>query len=581
MKEEIRGLYSPIRKEYWKKIPKERADEAVMACKQKYSSGDYAFFRVAFLGLMVPFFMFLKNFEFRFNDLSDIICSVGVMLLLLGCGLFLPVGLLLEYKITVHKIKTGKAWIKSGKILKIEKKVGKNAGKNDRIFYFFCQEGHNEEVYERNLRYINSRKVIEGQDVTVVVVNEELIILDQYYPEYAGKEGTVFVRDNPKVIQIIEHYMHDILWYELCQEIWDRFVPDTGKSKALQGELLRLAEFLRTIAEENNENWNAECEEACDFLEHYLVYDEEYSVSDKNEMQQIIFCIRKRGRNKEAYENLILFDCIEDEITDIYIENEEPIDYHYSPGGWKDWFWEEEIKPQETGTVSKKRKEKIVGGIVAVIGIVLFFGVFYLMGRNILDDQNAEKAASGIMLDVPVVQVDGNTLEVGGEMFDICESGYECMSESGKVYFTRDWVRIAIDPMENAQLYVVKEVIDRKKMCHSFKKTGLKVTVTNTGEQTDVVLNSNITKIVIDERENLSESVLVLDGIETQNLDRNTAVKELQQTGVKFKEEDTKKFVNGEIDRLVSDSANYRYTIKASQDDKQVVLEIECLEQAK
>lgn len=52
----IRGLYSPIRKEYWRKIPKERADEAVMACKQKYSSGDYAFFRFAFLVLMVPFF---------------------------------------------------------------------------------------------------------------------------------------------------------------------------------------------------------------------------------------------------------------------------------------------------------------------------------------------------------------------------------------------------------------------------------------------------------------------------------------------------------------------------------------------
>ena len=49
-----------------------------------------------------------------------------------------------------------------------------------------------------------------------------------------------------------------------------------------------------------------------------------------------------------------------------------------------------------------------------------------------------------------------------GGMFDICESGYECMSESGKVYFSRDWVQCAIDPMENTQLYVVKEVIDRK-----------------------------------------------------------------------------------------------------------------------
>ena len=496
-------------------------------------------------------------------------------------GLYLPCCVFLEERITTHKIKIGKAWIKSGKILKIEKRIRRKAGESDKIFYFWCQEGHNQVIYQTDLLYKKYKKLVEGQDITVVVVKEQLIILDRYYPEYAGKEGNVIVRNNPEMIQNMEYYEYLMEKYDICQEIWDRYVPDTGKSKALQGELLRLTELLRTIAMDKNEKWDSECEDACDFLEYYLVYDEENGVYDKNKMQQIITCIRERGQNKESYKNLVLFSYIEDEIADIYLENENPIDYHYPAGRWKDCFWEEEIKPQETGAVSQKRKEKIVGGIVAVIGIVLFFGVFYLMGRNILDDQNAEKAASGIMLHVPVVQVDGNTLEVGGEMLDIYKSGYECMSESGKVYFVRDWARFVIDPMENTQLYVVKEVKDRKTMCRSFKKIGLQVTVTNTGKQTDIVLNSDITKIVIDERENLSESVLVLDGIETQNLDRNTAVKELQQTGVKFKEEDTQKFVNGEIDRLVSDSANYRYTIKASQDDKQVVLEIECLEQTK
>ena len=273
-----------------------------------------------------------------------------------------------------------------------------------------------------------------------------------------------------------------------------------------------------------------------------------------------------------------MFDYIEDEITDIYIENEEPISYHYSPGGWKDWFWEEEIKPQETADTSPKRKGQIVSWIVTGISIVVFTLAFLVVVRNILDDQKVEKAASENMLDVPVVQVDGNDLQLGEKLDDIYGYDYTFMTEDFDMYYSRDFIQTMAAPGESMQFYMVTEENTRKNLLCPFKKTGIKITVTNIGERTDTLFLGRITKIVINERENSDEHVLMLDGIETQNLDRNTAVEELQQTGVKFKEEELQKFVNGKIDRLVSDSANYRYIIKASQDDKQVILEVESLE---
>lgn len=576
MKEIVRGIYDPIQKQYWKKIPKERVDEAVMACKKKYQSRFYVFTMFGLLLQMGMVFIILRDCAFKSNDLGDIISSIFLLLFLLVCGLYAPGYVLLEDKIIAHKIKTGKAWIKSGKILTFEKKnSARKLGKHDVIFNFLCQEGHNQVIYMRDLLYKNSRKVIPEQDVTVVVVDKELIILNRYYPEYAGNEGTFIVRNNPEMIQNMERYGYYMGAYEFCQEIWEKYVPETGKSKALQGELLRLTEFLRSNAMDKNKNWNSECEDACDFLEYYFVYDEENGVSDKNKMQQIISCIRERGRNKEAYEKLVLFDYIEDEIADIYLEKREAIRYRYYTTRYKDSFWEEEMKTQKIGTKSKKHNGKIVWRVVSVVFILFVF--IFLIGRDIWHDQKTKKTDSGIMLDVPVVQVDGNTLEVGGKLIDIYESEYACMTEIGDVYSGNNWIKIVLAPKENMQLYIVKEGNDRKNSNHSFNKTGIQVTVTNTGQEADTALVCEITKIVINERENLYKHILLLDGIETKNLDRNAAVDELQQTGVKFDEEETQKFVNGKIDRLVSDSANYRYIIKASQVYKQVILEVECL----
>lgn len=109
--------------------------------------------------------------------------------------------------------------------------------------------------------------------------------------------------------------------YNVCQEIWEKYVPDTGKANELPAELLRLAEVLRIEAIENeNKNWNEECENACDFLWHYLCDDaEEYEIIDKSNVRQIITCIRERGRKKEIYKTSVVFDYIEDCIAKIYL----------------------------------------------------------------------------------------------------------------------------------------------------------------------------------------------------------------------------------------------------------------------
>lgn len=60
-------------------------------------------------------------------------------------------------------------------------------------------------------------------------------------------------------------------WRKECRYIWQHYVPESGPSDVLQGELLREVENLRYEAQNNgNINWN-ECRAAyCDFIEREL-----------------------------------------------------------------------------------------------------------------------------------------------------------------------------------------------------------------------------------------------------------------------------------------------------------------------
>lgn len=120
----------------------------------------------------------------------------------------------------------------------------------------------------------------------------------------------------------IETYGYLMKHYDVCQDIWKKYVPDTGKAMEMSAELLRQAEFLRTEAmDHENRNWNTECENACDFLLCYLGDDVKgYKTEDKDQIRQIIECIRERGKNKELYKNSVLFDYLEDHIAEMYLQ---------------------------------------------------------------------------------------------------------------------------------------------------------------------------------------------------------------------------------------------------------------------
>ena len=60
-------------------------------------------------------------------------------------------------------------------------------------------------------------------------------------------------------------------YFEICKEIWNRWVPKRGRSQVLQGELLRQIEKLRHEAQANeNRNWDESYLEGCDFLLSHL-----------------------------------------------------------------------------------------------------------------------------------------------------------------------------------------------------------------------------------------------------------------------------------------------------------------------
>ena len=60
-------------------------------------------------------------------------------------------------------------------------------------------------------------------------------------------------------------------YFNVCKEIWNRWVPQRGHAQVLQGELLRQIERLRYEAQHNeNRNWNDDFLYYCDFLRSTL-----------------------------------------------------------------------------------------------------------------------------------------------------------------------------------------------------------------------------------------------------------------------------------------------------------------------
>lgn len=89
-----------------------------------------------------------------------------------------------------------------------------------------------------------------------------------------------------------------------CRYIWQNYVPQRGRAKTLQSELLREIEKLRCEAQGNgNINWNNEYEQYCDFISRSLSEQSVFSDKQKKTANLIMNYIKACGQYAEKFNN--------------------------------------------------------------------------------------------------------------------------------------------------------------------------------------------------------------------------------------------------------------------------------------
>lgn len=120
---------------------------------------------------------------------------------------------------------------------------------------------------------------------------------------------------------------------EIFEYLWDTFVPRSGQSETVQGELIRANEKLRDEARRNgNLNWSEDPQNCFMLLTNYIL-DTLLPLPDipdakKKQLQTDI----ERLRDFEyPYTEVDLFERIEFLIIDWYLQNKEPIPRKINP----------------------------------------------------------------------------------------------------------------------------------------------------------------------------------------------------------------------------------------------------------
>lgn len=137
---------------------------------------------------------------------------------------------------------------------------------------------------------------------------------------------------------------------EVCKTIWQTFVPESGSSGCVQGELLRQMEKLRNEACDNgNINWDDDFVYFCDFIEDTLIKSNLFDTIRCEKISKCLSYIKENGEYarsltngdipeyevdvvKLAYTHDDLYDYVEDAIGEFYLANTEPIEYVHPDG---------------------------------------------------------------------------------------------------------------------------------------------------------------------------------------------------------------------------------------------------------
>ena len=134
-------------------------------------------------------------------------------------------------------------------------------------------------------------------------------------------------------------------YFEECKFIWKNYVPQSGQSGVLQGELLRQIEKLRGEAQDNgNMNWDEDFEYFCDFLKETLCSQDIFSEEDKEKFVLILNHFKECGKyavclqdgqipdsevdvKKIAYVEDNLYDIVADAIGQLQSKHAAPIPF--------------------------------------------------------------------------------------------------------------------------------------------------------------------------------------------------------------------------------------------------------------
>lgn len=112
-------------------------------------------------------------------------------------------------------------------------------------------------------------------------------------------------------------------YFEKAKYIWKNYVPKSGQSDFVQGELLRAIEKLRDEAQRNgNGNWDEGHKILAEFIKKTLV-DSKYF--DSKENNEIIVDIDRLLDYDNPYLEDFIYDNLSNRIVDFFIQNPEPI----------------------------------------------------------------------------------------------------------------------------------------------------------------------------------------------------------------------------------------------------------------
>lgn len=116
---------------------------------------------------------------------------------------------------------------------------------------------------------------------------------------------------------------------ELGRYIWQNYVPKSGQSDTVQGELLRASEKLRDEAHRNgNMNWDAGHEILANYIGETLLVSKDLPWLQKRRLKADIKIVLNF---EEPYLEDDVFDRIEKAILDWYVKNRDPIPREHNP----------------------------------------------------------------------------------------------------------------------------------------------------------------------------------------------------------------------------------------------------------